>query len=43
MHIDVAPLADVWWDWKQDQDAEAVLLEKQETEATAEEESLGEK
>ncbi|WP_326183636.1 hypothetical protein [Bacillus sonorensis] len=30
---EVAPLANAWWDWKQDQDAEAEPLNRQETEA----------
>ncbi|MCY9340587.1 hypothetical protein MOF28_19865 [Bacillus haynesii] len=33
----VAPLADTWWAWKQDQDAEAEPLFKQENDAPAEE------
>ncbi|MED2945488.1 hypothetical protein P4282_24075 [Bacillus swezeyi] len=38
----VAPLADAWWEWKQDQDAEAEPLNKPEDEAAAEGESPAE-
>lgn len=38
----VAPLAETWWDWKQDQDAEAEPLFKQENDAPAEEDSSAE-